>query len=189
MVGIISFHWRLHFIVIPINITFEYSYIKHIKTFLDHPISSINFALNQLRNRAIQDVTKRISSLYFTNTISNKLKKIITSQPAELSNGDINLFNDKYQQLTCSIIAGCYASDIYFRNNSICHVLCDELLWCAYATIDILECREIKIICNGDNSCQKMKVNVKSHHHYQDNTSYIIYSTYQYNVWHFNQLF
>ncbi len=65
--------------------------------------------------------------------------------------------------MRCSSSAPCASSDIIFRNNTICTLLCNELASCHNAFVDVENCIEMEIICNEDSACDGMSLQIVSH--------------------------
>ena len=108
------------------------------------------------------DIADIIASLTFANIIPNISEKVITTKQGQFIAKRIRLMNDNKKQLNCETIAGCSGADIIYEGNTICNLMCNEFASCAAANVDILECKETEIICDGDQACEGMTVNIQS---------------------------
>ena len=96
-----------------------------------------------------QDINQQISDLMFDNPVLDNGKAIDTVAQGQFRDMRIEFINDMKQQLNCSSFGSCVRSNIIFRNNTICNIICQEFLSCYLAEININQCEQTEIICNG----------------------------------------
>eukprot|EP01083_Nonionella_stella_P029677 81631_1 len=109
-----------------------------------------------------RNLTLAVMNLKFTNPVAENKRDIVSTVHGKRKQ-QIRMKDDVIQELQCTNVVSCSESpEISFTNNTICNLLCNDTLSCATSTIDILECDDAHIICNGDESCKASDINIKN---------------------------
>eukprot|EP01083_Nonionella_stella_P142221 439617_1 len=110
-----------------------------------------------------ESIHNKILTLEFKNKVTDAGKIMVANDQIQHLNEEIAHFtNDITQEMQCIASGSCLGSYITFRDNTYCNLLCNDVISCHDAIVNVTNCQSTEIICNGSNSCDSMSIEVRS---------------------------
>eukprot|EP01083_Nonionella_stella_P114172 337236_1 len=105
-----------------------------------------------------ESVADKVLNLGFAYKVHDVNKILVANEAMQYLDEVLSL----KQEIHCSASASCLGANIIFTNSTLCNLICNDMISCHDAIIDVHDCDKTEIICNGSKACESMIVTVSS---------------------------